>query len=73
MLLKCAQITIELGRHNILNFLLQQLASDTIFYQKNLFYGRVLKSIACVTLVRKAAEKRIIAIFLKILLNEENK
>jgi hypothetical protein len=58
MLLKCARITIEL--HIILNLLLQQLISDTVFLpEKRTFYGRVLKSIACVALGRIAADDRI--------------
>jgi hypothetical protein len=65
MLLKCAQITIQL--HIILNLLLQQLVSDTILPVKFTFYGRVLKSIACVALVREAAGERRTAILFQIL------
>jgi hypothetical protein len=59
MLLKYAQIIFEL--HIILN-LLQQVVSDN-FYVKNVFYGRVLNSIACVALVRRAADETRITMF----------
>jgi hypothetical protein len=43
--------------HIILNLLLQQLVSDIIFTWKLTFYGRGLKSIAYVALVRKTADE----------------
>jgi hypothetical protein len=43
MLLKCAQITVEL--HVILNFLRQQLVCDTILPTKLTFYSIALMSI----------------------------
>jgi hypothetical protein len=54
MLLKFAQITIEL--QIILNFLLQSL-NVTIFTYKLIFYGTVLKILACVALLSKAGDE----------------
>jgi hypothetical protein len=56
MLLKHAQITLEL--HIILNFLLLQLVSDTIFIWKT-----YILSYGCVALVRKAADEIRVTIF----------
>jgi hypothetical protein len=55
--LKNAQITL----HIILNLLLQQLVYAISFTWKT--YDRVLKSIACMPLVRKAADEIRITIF----------
>jgi hypothetical protein len=44
--------------HIILNLILQQLVSDTIFPGKLIFYDRVLKSIACVVLVYSLKQRR---------------
>jgi hypothetical protein len=71
MQLKCAQISKEL--HIILNLLLQQLVSDTILPGKLTFYGRVLKSIACVPPVCKAADEIKVTFFFQILRSKENK
>jgi hypothetical protein len=60
VLLKCAQITIEL--HLDLNLLLQQLLSD-IHCILFTFHGSVLKPTACSTLVRKVADDIRIQLF----------
>jgi hypothetical protein len=39
-----------------MNLVLQHVVSDTIFTWKLVSFGRVLKSVACVTLVRTAAD-----------------
>jgi hypothetical protein len=61
MLLKCAQITIEL--HSILNFLPATACIRQFLPEKHTFYGKVSKSIVCVALVCKAADKIRITIF----------
>jgi hypothetical protein len=58
MLLRCAQITIEL--HTVLHLLLQLLVSGIILLGNLTFYGRVLQSTA---LIRKAADEIRITIF----------
>jgi hypothetical protein len=60
--LKCALIAIEL--HIVSNSLLQQFVSATIFTWKT-FYGRGLKSVTCVALLRNAADDIRITIFFK--------
>jgi hypothetical protein len=55
-------VTTEL--HSTLNILLQKLVSDTMFSWKIIFYCSVLKSVACLALVHKAADERRITIFL---------
>jgi hypothetical protein len=56
ILWKCTQITIEL--HTILNLLPQQFLRG-----KRTFHCRVLKPVACVELIRKAADEIRIIIF----------
>jgi hypothetical protein len=58
VLLKHAQITLEL--HIILNFLLLQLISDTVFIRKT-----YILSHGCVALVRKAADEIRVTVFSK--------
>jgi hypothetical protein len=52
-----------LNAHKFLNFLPQQLVSNRFLPGKLTFYGRVLKSTACVALVRKVADEIKIATF----------
>jgi hypothetical protein len=73
MLLKCAQITIELHITCILHLLLQHLVSQQFLPGKLTLFGRVLKSVAYVALVRKAADEISITIFFQILRSKENK